>query len=797
MDLFITHLRRWFALTAIIACMVVLGVYFHARHNVQNALKQVPGKLGIEIQQSAQDFTISKSDHGRTLFKLQANKAIQYKRGGRAELHDVTITIYGRDSSRFDQVYGKEFEYDQQSGDVTSKGEVSIDLQANPQGVANPDQTAPMELKNPIHVKTTNLVFNQKTGDAWTPSLVEFYVPETSGSAIGAKYSGKDNALVLESQVQMTVTGASPLKIFAEHAMLSKVPREIVLQHPRSELRQGRGRADEATLFLRNDNTLDYAVAIGNVVIDSDTSHTSKNQQPTDAQSSPALNNVAAKSSTMSHVMSQKLEVAMRARNQVETAVFSGDVHLRTEGAQPTDGSAGRAVLTFKQRNTLTKVHADQQAKLLQHQGSGGKSTQDVAVAAPILDMFIADGNRLTHAETSGPPEITLLPSEGKAGPQTRVTADKFTAKFDSLGQLSQVHGNAHARVVTTEAPHANVPEPDRVSTSDSIDAYFRPGTGIESLIQEGHFIYQAGTQQAFAERARYTPADEILVLTGAPRIIDSGMATTARIVRLNRGTGDGFAEGNVKTTYSDLKLQPNGALLASSDPIHVTADSMTAHNSSAMATYKGNARLWQDANMVEAPTIQFQRDQRIIVADFDSQQKVSTALTSTDKNGKSTPIHVTSDHLTYHDSERKAHYEGGVVARGTDLTVTSKQMDVFFTPITQPAQRRVSSAAVNSSAVETPVVARSSAETPAKLEKIISAGSVVVTQPTRHATGENLTYTSADDKFFLTGGPPSIFDAERGKVTGVSLTLYRHDDRVVVNGSSSLPAVTQTRVVR
>jgi lipopolysaccharide export system protein LptA len=350
---------------------------------------------------------------------------------------------------------------------------------------------------------------------------------------------------------------------------------------------------------------------------------------------------------------------------------------------------------------------------------------------------------------------------------------------------------------VTSEAPHNNVPQPDRISTSDRIDAYFRPGAGIEALTQEGHFTYQAGTQQAFAERARYTPADQILILTGAPRIIDSGMATTARIVRLNRATGDGFAEDNVKTTYSDLKLQPNGALLASSDPIHVTADSMTAHNSPSLATYKGKARLWQDANMVEAPTIQFQKDQRTVVANSNAQQKVSTALTSIDKSGKSTPVHVTSNQLAYYDSERMAHYEGEVVARSTDLTVTSNQMDVFFVPITQSAERRAPSPAVSPATGGTPVPAHLSPETPAKVEKIIASGSVVVTEPNRRATGEKLTYTSADDKFFLISGSPSIFDAERGKVTGVSLTLYRHDDRVVVNGSSSLPAVTNTKVVR
>jgi lipopolysaccharide export system protein LptA len=769
MDLFISHLRRWFAVAAATLCLVVLAVYFHARHNVQDALNQVPDKLGIQVQQSAQDFTISKSDQGRTLFKLQANKAVQFKGGGRAELHDVTITIYGRDSSRFDQVYGKNFEYDQTSGDVTSKGEVSIDLQANPQGAANPDQTAPKELKDPIHVKTTNLVFNQKTGDAWTAALVEFHVPQTSGSAVGAKYSAQDNLLTLQSEVRMTVGEAAPLKILAQHAVLGKTPRQIVLQHPQTESRRGKGQADEATLILREDNSLDHAIAVGDVVVDSAGSHTSKNQpSSTTLNSSPAA----------SHVTAQQLEVAMGVRNQAKTAIFSGDVHLRTEGVQPIESTAGRAALTFRGRNILTKIHADQQVKLMQHQGSAA-TAQDVAVTAPTIDMFIADGNRLTRAETTGPPEITLLPPDGKSGAQTHVTADKFIARFDAMGQISHIHGEAHARVVTIEPPQKDVPQPERVSTSDNIDGYFRPGTGIEALLQTGHFAYQAGTQQAFADRARYTPADQILVLTGAPRILDSGMATTARSVKLNRATGDGFAEGSVKTTYSDLKSQPNGALLASSDPIHVTADSMTAHNSPSTATYKGNARLWQDANLVDAPIIQFQKDQRIIVADSNSQQKVSTALTSIDKSGKSAPVHITSNHLVYHDAEREANYQGDVLARGQDMTLTSTQMNVFFAPASQSADKRAPAGAA------------------AKLEKIIASDSVVVTQPTRRATGDKLTYTSEDDRFILTGGPPSIFDAERGKITGVSLTLFRRDDRVIVDGSSSLPAVTNTRVVR
>jgi len=48
-----------------------------------------------------------------------------------------------------------------------------------------------------------------------------------------------------------------------------------------------------------------------------------------------------------------------------------------------------------------------------------------------------------------------------------------------------------------------------------------------------------------------------------------------------------------------------------------------------------------------------------------------------------------------------------------------------------------------------------------------------------------------------LTGISPSIFDAEHGKITANSLTFYKRDDRVLVEGRDSSPSVTQTRVAR
>src|SRR5262249_29499183 len=249
---------------------------------------------------------------------------------------------------------------------------------------------------------------------------------------------------------------------------------------------------------------------------------------------------------------------------------------------------------------------------------------------------------------------------------QTLVTATKFVAAFDKVG-LTSVHGSPNARIVT-QTPG----ESDRVSTSDTFDAVFRPGKGIDSITQQDNFAYVDGERKGWAKRARYTPADHMLTLTGSPRVVDGGMTTTANSMRLDRSTGDALAEGDVKSTYSDLKAQPNGALLASSSPIHVTARTMTAHKSPSIAVYSGNARLWQDANVIEAPSIQFDRDHRSVIANAANGKPVSMLVSQADSN-KVTPLAVNSTHLAYTDSERKAHFDGNVVAKWTDLTITSR----------------------------------------------------------------------------------------------------------------------------
>src|SRR5262245_25252447 len=258
-------LRKWFVIAAVVLVVIVAAFFVVARWQVRHIEETAKAKLGIEVKSATSGFTLSKSEAGRTLFTVQASKAVEYKEGGRAELRDVTIVLYGRDSTRFDQIYGQEFIYDPQTGEILANGPVEIDLEGNSEGPLRPDQAPPRELKNPIHLRTSGLIFNQKTGDAATRERIDFRLPRATGSAVGASFDSKTGVLTLQSQVLVRSMGHADTLITAQHAVLTKRPRQAVLDDAKM---QGPNRTLEATkltAFLRDDNTIERLLAAGEV----------------------------------------------------------------------------------------------------------------------------------------------------------------------------------------------------------------------------------------------------------------------------------------------------------------------------------------------------------------------------------------------------------------------------------------------------------------------------------------------------------------------------------------------------
>jgi lipopolysaccharide export system protein LptA len=732
-------LRRLFAGGAIVATLLVAGYYVHHLMTVKRRIDSTISKISSNITKSAKGFTYSQSDGGKTLYTIHAASAEEFKEGGRAKLHDVSIVIYGRDGSRTDQIYGADFQYDPVSGDISSEGEVRIDMESESMGVPGRDHSAAREMKNLIHVKTSGLTFNRQTGLAVTQQRIEFRIPEANGSAIGATYDSRKSELTLKSAVSVTTTGKRKATITGQGAILTKEPRKMVLQFARMEQQQSHRSvtADKATILMRDDDTVDRILGAGNVQI---------------TESGPKGFNVTAPAA----------EVVMGARNQARSATFSGGVTMARRGESPAMGKAGRVLLDFGPDNRVVKAHAEDSVDLMT--GSANKSVQHLQAAA--LDLFVHNGKILERAVTSGAAQVQITQAQAR----TVITAGQFEGKFDAKNHLKSVFGSPNAKVVSSTPGRA-----DRVSTSRDVAATFTDQGAISTVEQTGNFQYQEGAQTASSDRARYTLTDDTVALTGSPRVTDTGVSLTADAVQINRKTGNATAQNNVKATYSELNPQPGGALLASSDPIHVTGSSMTASHLSEVATFT-SARLWQGGNIVEGPTISFDRAHRSLQAQGSQSTQVRSVFVQTDpKTGKATPVRVTADKLNYVDADRKAVFTRNVLVHWTDSTMTADTIQVLL------RQR-----------------ANQGSDTASQLDHIVAQGDILIDQKDRKATGKQVVYTAAEQKFVLTGSEdkrPSIFDAEHGEISGDSLTFFSADDRVLVESREASKTLIHTRI--
>ena len=133
----------------------------------------------------------------------------------------------------------------------------------------------------------------------------------------------------------------------------------------------------------------------------------------------------------------------------------------------------------------------------------------------------------------------------------------------------------------------------------------------------------------ATAGMAVYEGTGQWLHLTVNPRVEDGGLELTADKVDVSQQSGDAFAHGNVKATWTDTGAggsgEENGAAsggegqgeltLGGRGPAHMIAADAQLNESTGEATFRGHARLWQQANSVAGPVITLNQHMQTLAA--------------------------------------------------------------------------------------------------------------------------------------------------------------------------------------
>jgi lipopolysaccharide export system protein LptA len=842
-------------LLAGVLLVVALGAFL-ARGRLKNSFNasEIPKKLGLDITQDATGFTLDHAFGGHSRYRIHASKVAQYK-DNHAILHDVKIELFGEDGSRVDRIEGAEFDYNQKAGTAMANGPVEITLmrpgvapaiapkasaakaaKGKPTPIASVAQTAE---RGEIHVKTSGLSFDTQSGLATTAEHVDFSMVQGSGSSMGASYDSK-GFLVLDKAVELsTMRGGEAVLIRAQHAEFERDARLCRLHAATADYRGGEATAGDAKVLFRDDGS---AIRL------------------------EAMNGFNMVTANGGHIAAPIGSLDFNEHNQPRHGHLEGGVQMDStrqglDGAQVRRmrGTAPTAELEFTSQGELRHAHLERGVEMESEQISDS-SNVPLRVSrtwkSPIADVDFRDNGKgqAEPAAIHGAQGVVVTgeSQRGKAAAEpSRMAADEVMGAFGPDSVLSAMTGTGHASVEETNAQGTR-----QTSTGDRLEAHFvqpsakgSAGSGqgvaggksnegqIQSAALDGHVVLmqqpaaKPGANQptplkSWSGHAVYEGAGEWLHLTLSPRVEDGGIEMTADKIDVSRASGDAFGHGNVKATWLDTGsasagqrgAAPGGvsghadAALGGKGPAHVVAAeaelSHAAGGAGALATFRGHARLWQEANSVAGPVIVLDRQKRTLVAtSTDPAEPVKAVLLSTgglemganaskqpgNEAGKDSParsgtpavIRVRGGDLKYSDAERKAVMRAGslgpVVAETATATSASNEVELVLLPPGNHAGKDGSAAQV---------------------DRMTARGHVVVTSEGRRGTGEQLVYTGETGEYVLTGtaaAPPRMTDPARGNVTGEALIFHSRDDSVSIEGGggrtttqTTTPATTQ-----
>ncbi len=832
------RLRTWIAVIAGLLVAAIAGFFVYGRWQGRRFGHDLPSGLGTSIQQSTQGFTHSESRAGHTIYSLHASKAVQFKSDGHLELHDVSITLYSAQGAPSNRIYGSNFDWDPVNGIARAMGEVQIDLQGSA-GSGAPTGKAPLdegEGKSTVHVKTSGLVFNKKTGLASTTEKIEFRLAAAAGSATGASFDSQTGIMILAADVAFNSSvDGNPLAVRAHHAQFDRSSRLLYLLQDVTEYADSQSSSDQATVSFRSDGSAYQIEAQGNVILTG-----SDGQQ----------------------INTRKAHLDLGPKSELEQAVLDGGLlYVANNAARLLHGSASSGTLLFGPQPTTIKhaqlrdaVSVVDEEKLPPVAGASGKSKQNPPesttrqVGASKVDIDFAPGpDRRPMAEhilAVGGARLNVHTIYSKTPPEdTTVQGDQLFATLADGEVLSSLRGTGHTSLVlvspngvkqsstgdnlllTFAPPHLAPSKPDtRAAKGKAYTPTAQPAAQLQSAVQVGNVTLNQETPAkpadsagqpggavpavttAVAQRAAYDAASQVVQLSGDPRIRDANGELSAGTIEVERATGNANAIAGVKATYRQSSGQQPNVVFAGPGPVHVVADHAHLDRATDLTTFYGKpgepARLWQGSDSVSAPVLEFSRVRATLAAHGPGGDAaaVNAVFTSSPSSAKGTPptpariaqtsvVRLESRTLFYAEAEHKAVFSGAVVAQTSSGVLRSSSMDVYFSPA--PGQSTHGPTA--------PSPGKIPEQPGSQVSKIVARGAVELQQPGRKGTGEDLTYTAQDGKFVLTGtsaAPPRLTDQVRGTVTGTALIFNDRDDSVVVSGGAS-KAVTQTRVAK
>jgi lipopolysaccharide export system protein LptA len=752
-------IARALALLLLVAGGIFVGVsYYKMRNNTRFRLKSETPALSKEITGIINGYERRITKDNRLYIWLRAARDISYA-DYHHELEQVNLQVFPATGDKPDQITADRAIYDQKNESGQFTGNVQI------------------ETHEALKVKTDSFIYHELTKIGETSSPITFERENVSGSAVGALVDNEKKRMELRSQVAVTVLpealkdpkakDAKPLKGSRAKPVTIHSAQGVFEQSTMRLSFSGGATAEQDQDIMSGDNL----TAILNE---------KKHLQKIEMRGNSYLRSMNEGHACEAHSVDmdffldndQRLQRAYGSRD-IRTQTLNADSDMQLTGATGLE-------LNFQaqgERSLLKEMRAEGRSVVTlsapKSRANDPKAASKRLTADAIKMSWRATGKDLDKAEAVGNAELYIEPVQKTAKSDRKtLTAPRFDCDFFESGNIARNCTATGGAKAVFEPFQPSEKQGTRTMTSQKMAALFvRETQDVDKVDATGDAKFNENDRNGVANVVSYNASDQTVRLRGGePTVWDSRARTKAVEIDSNNATHVSSCRGKVQTTYYSQE-QTNGAapFRKVKSPVYVLGDRAELNHDSGLATYTGNARMWQDDNFVRADTIVLYREQK----QMEGRGHVQSALyQAKQKTGNSTavvPVFATADYMKYSDTDRLLHYETNVdIKQGTDR-MTSGVADVYL----QKDGNEV--------------------------ERTIAQRNVVITQPGKRGTGDWCQYTNIDEVAVLKGNPAHVEDAEQGTTDGNRLTMYRRENRVVVDdtrGSQSPGRVRSTHKV-
>lgn len=740
-------------LVLIVAIVVIVAAFIRARrHAPDSGYDNRPPVLPGKVVSIIEDYKYVESDPKTQRKKLQmlAAKDIAYE-DGRHELEKVDLTVFDIKRGKSLRIVSDRGSYLRDQSQITFSGNVKV------------------RSSDGLEVTTESIIYEQQSEIARTEAPVQFRHGEISGSSVGATLRGKDHVLTLTQSPHVISVesdpnkkGAQPVEIRGDRAEYVEKDGTVKFES-NVNVTQGerQARADLATGFINpQTKKIERIEMRGNSRLES------------------------REQGKASEAESRDMDFFFDEERRLKNSVAYGAARVRSlEPDSPREITAERIDITYKpseKGSDIQLISAQGRAvmRLEAVLGSAKESewSERVAEADAMQALLREDGKNLARAEAAGNAVLTVTPkritprSEKKTLRAPRFIADFFetanaiktfvaepnsVAEFDPMGPQSEEKGAPAKRLKKT-------------LSGKKMTANFSQQTqDVSDLTVDGNAKFTEGERTAVAARGVYTTWNQTVAMRGKPQVWDSSLRASADEIDANVETGESDLRGRARTTYFSRDSTDGAAPFKNrKQPVTVASDRAIVKHNEGAARYIGSARAWQGDDFVRAEQIEIDKGERVMTAWNNAHSAFYDFEREVEKGRKEiVPVFASSDRIIYTDANRTAHYEGSVkIRQGTD-TIDSSMADAVM-------------------------------DEENKLVSLTASKDVVMTQPSRRATGDQVVYTAATDTAILTGNLAIVEDRERDAVTkSPKLTLHLRDARIEANDDNNVESGVKRRV--